>query len=358
MEVGIVVKSPPRRPERPNNSHWSISLFWYTKCTFRAVGFRPDKPMEVAVPLTIWFSSRVRFVSLLAALPLFVIFMACETSTPETTPTTPATEVSPGNATSATSQASAPTESPTAQPGGPETTPTTPATEVSSGNTTSTPTQAPAPTESPTTQPWDVPVATPSSASGSPWLYDVDYETITNIMITHQSQTIEYVLEADTVRWMISGDPSSPVAEEAWAGTPSLLSSLRFNERISDTIRNPAELGLDPPEYEVRISFEGGDPPQFHIGVLTPDGTNRYLRMEGDEALYTVNSLWAGSVARLFTNPPQARSRSPAQLRHRPWRPPLPLLRHRSTLLLATIYCFTNSTRTPSPISAWNSQKH
>ena len=123
-------------------------------------------------------------------------------------------------------------------------------------------------------------------------------------MITHQSQTIEYVLEADTVRWMISGDPSSRVAEEAWAGTPSLLSSLRFNERISDTIRNPAELGLDPPEYEVRISFEGGDPPQFHIGVSTPDGTNRYLRMEGDEALYTVNSLWAGSVARLFINPP------------------------------------------------------
>ena len=147
-------------------------------------------------------------------------------------------------------------------------------------------------------------------------LYDVDYETITNIMITHQSQKIEYILEADTVRWMLFGDPSSPVAEEAWAGTPSLLSSLRFNERISDTIRNPAELGLDPPEYEVRNSFEGGDPPQFHIGVSTLEGTNRYLRTEGDEALYTVNSLWAGSVARLFTNPPQARSRSPAQLRH------------------------------------------
>ena len=140
-----------------------------------------------------------------------------------------------------------------------------------------------------------------------PWLFSIDEGSITYIQVTHGGESVEYARDAGSHQWMILGDPSYPVFQQRWGGTPLLLSGPRVNRGLRETIDNPADYGLDPPESVVRVGDWAGNTFEFHMGIPTPDGSNQYARLVGDDALFTLPSVWADVVNRLALDPPYGR---------------------------------------------------
>ena len=91
-----------------------------------------------------------------------------------------------------------------------------------------------------------------------------------------------------------------------WNG-PCFSAAPRVNRGLRETITNPADYGLDPPESIVRVADWDGNTFEFHMGIPTPDGENQYARLVGDDALYTLPKVWADVVNRLALDPPYGR---------------------------------------------------
>lgn len=140
-----------------------------------------------------------------------------------------------------------------------------------------------------------------------PWLFKIDETDIAHIEVVYQDETVEFARQPGSHKWEIVGDPNYPVFQERWAGTTLLLSGPRVNRGLAQTIEDPAQYGLEPPESIVRVTDIVGNSFEFHMGSPTPDGNNQYARLVGDESLYTVPSIWAEVVNRLAYDPPYGR---------------------------------------------------
>ena len=140
-----------------------------------------------------------------------------------------------------------------------------------------------------------------------PWLFKIDENDIAHIEVIYQDEAVEFARQPGSHKWEIVGDPNYPVFQERWSGTTLLLSGPRVNRGLAQTIEDPAQYGLDPPESIVRVTDIVGNSFEFHMGSPTPDGKNQYARLLGDEALYTVPSVWASVVNRLAHDPPYGR---------------------------------------------------
>ena len=140
-----------------------------------------------------------------------------------------------------------------------------------------------------------------------PWLYHIDDDTITDVEVTHDGTTVRFHRDAASYQWDILGDTDYPVFQQRWGGMPLLFSGPRVNRGLKQTIDNPSVYGLDPPESIVRVADFAGNTFEFHMGGPTPDGQNQYTRLVGDNALYTVPSVWADVVNRLAAEPPWGR---------------------------------------------------
>ena len=184
-----------------------------------------------------------------------------------------------------------------------------------SGEPASTPTTTPEPTSAPTP---DIAATVEAGIAATivslrqvpkdePWLYTIDERTITYIKVEHSGKSAEYARDSVSDQWMILGEPDYPVFQQKWDGTPLLLSGPRVNQGLKETIDNPADYGLDPPESVVQVADRSGNIFEFHIGIPTPDDSNQYVRLVGNDVLYTVPSVWVSVVNRLALDPPYGR---------------------------------------------------
>ena len=140
-----------------------------------------------------------------------------------------------------------------------------------------------------------------------PWLYHVDEDTIVRIEVSNADKTAVYSRDPGSNRWYIRGEPDIPVFVDKWAGTPLLLSGPRVNRTLAETIEDPASFGLDPPESVVKVANRGGQTFEFHMGIITPDESNQYVRLVGHPTLFTVPAIWAQVINRLAKEPPYLR---------------------------------------------------
>lgn len=138
-----------------------------------------------------------------------------------------------------------------------------------------------------------------------PWAWRIDDDAIVGVSVTHQGETLAYEKDLGRGKWFIvEGDRRSEVYQQKWAGTPLLLSGPKVNRVLSETIENPAQYGLDPPESVIIITEETGLSYEFWLGNVTPDADYNYMRLVGDPQLLTVPEIWATVVNRLVTEPP------------------------------------------------------
>ena len=176
-------------------------------------------------------------------------------------------------------------------------------------------------------RPWDQ--QTPRDEP--PWAWRIDDDAIVHIEVTHRGQPgdmiecsddppiqvtgeerfIVYDKDLGRGKWFIEdGNERTEVYHDKWAGTPLLLSGPKVNRVLGETIENPAQYGLDPPDSIIKITEETGLSYEFWLGNGTPDlddeGRSRYnyMSLAGDTQLFTVPEIWARVVNCLAVNPP------------------------------------------------------
>ena len=125
------------------------------------------------------------------------------------------------------------------------------------------------------------------------------------VPITGERQSIAYDKDLGRGKWFIvDGDERSEVFHDKWAGTPLLLSGPKVNRVLGETIENPAQYGLEPPESVIKVTEETGLSHEFRLGNKTPDEEYNYMSVDGTTQLYTVPEVWARVVNCLVVNPP------------------------------------------------------
>lgn len=169
-------------------------------------------------------------------------------------------------------------------------------------------------------RPWD----RPEPSNEPPWAWRIDDDAIVHIEVTHQGQAgdsiecsderfsitgemqaIAYDKDLGRGKWFIvEGEERTQVYQDRWAGTPLLLSGPKVNRVLGETIENPAQYGLEPPESVIIITEETGLSHEFRLGNKTPDEEYNYLSVSGTTQLFTVPEVWARVVNCLVVSPP------------------------------------------------------
>ena len=153
---------------------------------------------------------------------------------------------------------------------------------------------------------WFRPWEQDAPAEETPWAWRIDDDAIVHIEAVYQGRRVSYAKDLGRGKWFIVAEDGErqPVFQDKWAGTPLLLSGPRVNRVLSDTIENPAQYGLEPPESVIKITEETGRIYEFWMGNRTPDGEYNYMRVVGNPQLFTIPEIWAQVVNRLVNEPP------------------------------------------------------
>lgn len=85
---------------------------------------------------------------------------------------------------------------------------------------------------------------------------------------------------------------------------------LEANRKL-ETPGDLAGFGLNPPQYQVNLSLEGGTPVTIQIGNENPDGTHLYAMKNGDAAVYLVDSSQREQIEKFVSAPPYTPTPSP-----------------------------------------------
>lgn len=134
------------------------------------------------------------------------------------------------------------------------------------------------------------------------YFYRISSGDITNISITNNSQNFSWHLE-DNV-WYFDNMNGIPTDAYRWGGIIDLLQGPQLYRTISENIDDKAKYGLDDPQTEISIFLDSGDKRTLFIGNETPDLTNNYAYLEGDERLVMVDATWKAVLTRLVEDPP------------------------------------------------------
>ena len=148
----------------------------------------------------------------------------------------------------------------------------------------------------------------PEPKQDQAWLWRVDDNSLTSIIVTFEGETVEYQKKPGGVRWFIVDEEGDrQVYQDKWSGTPLLLSGPKVNRTLADEMNNPSQYGLDPPVTSVLLTERTGRTYEAHLGIQTPDGQNQYARLVGSPKLFSVPQIWARVVNRLVFQPPYPR---------------------------------------------------
>jgi len=134
------------------------------------------------------------------------------------------------------------------------------------------------------------------------YFYRISSGDITNISITNNSETFSWHLEGNT--WYFDNLNGIPADNYRWGGIIDLLQGPQLYRTISENIDDKSKYGLDNPLTEISIFLDSGDKRTLFIGNETPDLTNNYAYLEGDNKLVMVDASWKGVLARLVEEPP------------------------------------------------------
>ena len=79
------------------------------------------------------------------------------------------------------------------------------------------------------------------------WLWRVDDNSLTNITVTFEGETVEYQKKPGGIRWFIVEEGRErQVYQTKWSGTPLLLSGPRVNRTLADEVDDFSQYGLGP----------------------------------------------------------------------------------------------------------------
>ena len=157
------------------------------------------------------------------------------------------------------------------------------------------------------TEPVDV-LFTPEPTTEVTFLFDATDGIATSIRIESKAGDVVEVARNAENLWTIL-EPSEASADQGLAeAAASQVTAMRILEKIQNV--DLEVLGLESPEYVIRIIFTGGVERNAEIGVVTPSESGYYVRTEqGEVVIVSRDAL--DTLLGLLTNPPYALTPTP-----------------------------------------------
>ena len=139
---------------------------------------------------------------------------------------------------------------------------------------------------------------------------DLEKDNVVFVSVTDGEKTMEYGRTGD-LSWVVLGPPDTPepqqvpVVENVWRDALVFLHGPRADEIVADSVEDPTEYGLDPPQTSVRMGKAAGADVKFFLGGSTPDGNHRYAMVdEEDPKLFAMRNDRAKRITDLVADPP------------------------------------------------------
>lgn len=135
-----------------------------------------------------------------------------------------------------------------------------------------------------------------------PQLYHLEEEKLIYVEVSSGGETTEYVrrYRDGSFKWLaVEGEEEVLGPQDPWQTLPGLLAYPRAYNVLSNKLEDPESYGLEPPKTTVRVGREAEGITEFYLGDLTPDGSNRYGRVQDDDRLFAVPVEWTDQVISL-----------------------------------------------------------
>lgn len=125
--------------------------------------------------------------------------------------------------------------------------------------------------------------------SGEETIYITDFESsaLSTITYTFNGQTVELVYDAEAQAWHLKDLPDQPLQATLTGNMASAVSAMKAKRQLEDA-GDLSQYGLDAPSFTVTATA-GEETYTFLYGDQNQMTQDRYLMLEGSDAVYTVD---------------------------------------------------------------------
>lgn len=133
------------------------------------------------------------------------------------------------------------------------------------------------------------------------YVYTAENGLPTLIHIASQAGEVVEVARNEENAWVLTQPVKAPADQGAVEAAATQIATMRVLGRLPNL--SPEVVGLDQPEYTVRVQFTGGVERMLEIGVVTPTDSGYYARGEDGEILIISKSAVDALLGLLFSPP-------------------------------------------------------
>ena len=119
--------------------------------------------------------------------------------------------------------------------------------------------------------------------------------------------TVEVTRGADNA-WALILPTEAAADQGSVEAAASQVTVMQVLDRLPDIA--PKDVGLDAPQYKLRMKFTSGVERNIEIGVITPTESGYYVRLDGGE-IVIVSKDAVDSLLGLLSNPPYVPTETP-----------------------------------------------
>ncbi len=119
------------------------------------------------------------------------------------------------------------------------------------------------------------------------YITNFDSSTLSSITYTFNGQTVELVYDADAQAWHLKDLPDQPLQATLTNNMASAVSAMKAQRQLEEA-GELSQYGLDAPSFTV-TAVAGDETYTFLYGDQNQMTQDRYLMLEGSDAVYTVD---------------------------------------------------------------------
>lgn len=127
-----------------------------------------------------------------------------------------------------------------------------------------------------------------ADASLAATVMSFDRESLTELSVRGKDQTVRLRRDA-AGQWALLEPRALPADQSRMTNLGYTLSSLDAQRKVADRAQQPADFGLEQPEYTVELGFQDGTRRTLLVGARAPVGSARYVKDAAAEPVYLVS---------------------------------------------------------------------
>lgn len=129
-------------------------------------------------------------------------------------------------------------------------------------------------------------------------------DEITALSYDYQGETLSFVKDGDT--WYLKEDREIPLSQTKFSAMTGVLSGLRANRVVEESLENLSSYGLDVPAKTISFETANGSH-TIYVGDQNPITNDYYFYLEGENKVYTtkasISSSFQSGLSAFYTAP-------------------------------------------------------